>query len=134
MISPHSFTESLRAFLAEALPDIPVHTPVNTGELVVPYLLLSCIAETERIPGNHTWECTLSVALHTSGDDQGDTASRELFGQICRMIGNPRTRDRLNKSGQDFSLYALALRSIEEPLTSENNFIQSATFRVVIQF
>ena len=62
MISPHSFTESLRAFLSEALQGIFVHTPVTNGELVLPYVLLTCTAEAERIPGNHTWECNLCIS------------------------------------------------------------------------
>ena len=91
MISPHSFTESLRAFLSEALQGIFVHTPVTNGELVLPYVLLTCTAEAERIPGNHTWECNLAVELHTSGEDVSDLSSREMLSAIAarRKPGKP---------------------------------------------
>lgn len=134
MISPHSFTESLRAFLSEALQGIFVHTPVTNGELVLPYVLLTCTAEAERIPGNHTWECNLAVELHTSGEDVRDLSSREMFSVICRTLQARKTRQQLDDSAADFQLYSISLRTIEEPQTLDNNFIQSATFRVVLQF
>lgn len=133
-MNTHSITETIRRFLTETLPNLPVHTPISAGELVTPYALLTCIADDEMILGNKTWECSLQVSLHSSAQDEEDTSMREQFTTLCSILGKKATLEAINTSAPDFILYSLSLRSIEEPQTMENDFIQSATFRVVVQF
>lgn len=133
-MNTHSITETIRRFLTETLPNLPVHTPIRSGELATPYALLTCIADDEMILGNKTWECSLQVSLHSSAPDEEDTAMREQFTTLCSVLGKKTTREAINTSALDFILYSLSLRSIEEPQAMENDFIQSATFRLVVQF
>lgn len=53
-MNTHSLTETTRRFLMEAKPDLAIHTPISNGELNTPYVLLSCVADDELIPGNNT--------------------------------------------------------------------------------
>ena len=36
-MNPHSLTETLRRHLVERLPGLAVHTPLDNGELLLPY-------------------------------------------------------------------------------------------------
>ena len=133
-MNTHSINETLRRFLLEALPGVSIHTPVSNGELVVPYVLLSCVAEEELIPGNKTWECSLEVSLHYAAHDEAETTMREQFSSLCATLGRKTSREAINEAAPDFILYSLSLRSIEEPQAQDNDFTQTATFRVVAQF
>ncbi len=133
-MNTHSITETIRTCLLQLHPELAIHTPISTGELVLPYALLTCIAEDELIPGNRTWECSLQVSMHSAALDEEDTAMRKQFTTLCSVLGKTTTREAINTSASDFILYSISLRSIEEPQTMENDFIQSATFRVVVQF
>jgi len=133
-MNTHTITETIRRFLMETMPEVTIHTPISNGELSSPYVLLSCVAEEELIPGNKTWECSLQVSMHSAALDEEDTAMRKQFTALCSVLGKKATREAINTSAPDFILYSLSLRSIEEPQTMENDFIQSATFRVVAQF
>ena len=59
---------------------------------------------------------------------------REQFSTLCALLGKKTTRETINSMAADFILYSLSLQSIEEPQTMDNDFIQTATFRVVVQF
>ena len=133
-MNTHSITETIRSCLLQHYPELAIHTPISTGELVTPYALLTCIADDELILGNKTWECSLQVSMHSAALDEEDTAMRKQFTTLCSILGKKTTRESINTSAPDFILYSLSLRSIEEPQTMENDFIQSATFRVVVQF
>lgn len=133
-MNTHSIAETLRSCLLQNYPELAIHTPISTGELVTPYALLSCIADDELILGNKTWECSLQVSMHSAALDEEDTAMREQFSTLCSVLGKKTTREAINRSAPDFILYSLSLRSIEEPQTLDNDFIQTATFRVVVQF
>lgn len=133
-MNTHSITETIRTCLLQHHPELTIHTPISNGELVTPYALLTCIADDELILGNKTWECSLQVSMHSAALDEEDTAMREQFTTLCSILGKKTTRESINTSAPDFILYSLSLRSIEEPQTMENDFIQSATFRVVVQF
>ncbi len=133
-MNTHSITETIRTCLLQLHPELAIHTPISTGELETPYALLTCIADDELILGNKTWECSLQVSMHSAALDEEDTAMRKQFTALCSVLGKKATREAINTSAPDFILYSLSLRSIEEPQTMENDFIQSATFRVVVQF
>lgn len=133
-MNTHSLTETIRHFLMEMMPEVTIHTPISNGELSTPYALLSCVAEEELIPGNNTWEYSMELSLHSSAHDEEDTSMREQFSSLCALLGKKSTLETVNEAASDFILYSLSLRGIEEPQTQDNDFIQTATFRVVIQF
>ncbi len=133
-MNTHSITETIRSYLLQIHQELAIHTPISTGELATPYALLTCIADDELILGNKTWECSLQVSMHSAALAEEDTVMREQFTTLCSVLGKKTTREAINTSAPDFILYSLSLRSIEEPQTMENDFIQSATFRVVVQF
>ena len=124
----------MRRFLMEAMPEVTIHTPISNGELSTPYVLLSCVAEAELIPGNNTWEYSMELSLHSAAHDEAETSMREQFTTLCALLGRKTSRVDINEAAPDFILYSLSLRGIEEPQTQDNDFIQTATFRVVIQF
>ena len=133
-MNTHSITETIRSCLLQNYPELAIHTPVSNGELVAPYVLLSCVAEEELIPGNKTWECSLDVSLHYAAHDEAETTMREQFSSLCATLGRKTSREAINEAAPDFILYSLSLRSIEEPQAQDNDFTQTATFRVVAQF
>ena len=116
------------------MPEVTIHTPISNGELSSPYVLLSCVAEEELIPGNNTWEYSMELSLHSAAHDEEETSMREQFSTLCALLGRKTSRVAINEAAPDFILYSLSLRGIEEPQTQDNDFIQTATFRVVIQF
>lgn len=81
--------------------------------------------------GNHVWDCSLSVDLHTSGNDQSDIFSRDLFSLVGRILRVRSSHQKINESEQDFRLYSLKLRTIDQLQTIDSNYIQSATSQVV---
>ncbi len=133
-MNTHSINETIRRFLMETMPEVTIHTPISNGELSSPYVLLSCVAEEELIPGNNTWEYSMELSLHSAAHDEEETSMREQFTTLCALLGKKATRESVNKVASDFILYSLSLQGIEEPQTHDNDFIQTATFRVVIQF
>ena len=133
-MNPHSFHELLREYMQEKLPGISARTPVRTGELVTPYLLLSCSGEELLVPNNNTWECTLAVELYTNAYDNPGADSRSIFSRVCSILSGKETRKALNERASDFYLYTLTLRNIEEPDTEDGVFVQRANFRVLLQF
>lgn len=133
-MNTHSINETMRRFLMEAMPEVTIHTPISNGELSTPYVLLSCVAEAELIPGNNTWEYSMELSLHSAAHDEAETSMREQFTTLCALLGRKTSRVAINEAAPDFILYSLSLRGIEEPQTQDNDFIQTATFRVVIQF
>ena len=133
-MNTHSITETIRTCLLQIHPELEIHTPISNGELVAPYVLLSCVANEELIPGNRTWECSLVLSLHSAAHDEAETTMREQFSSLCATLGRKTTLEGVNKAAPDFLLYSLSLRSIEEPQAQENDFTQTATFRVVAQF
>lgn len=133
-MNPHSFHELLREVMQEKFPKIAVRTPVRTGELATPYLILTCTGEALLVPGNNTWECSLAVELHTNAYDNPGADSRDIFSRICRTIAEKATKKSLNERASDFYVYSLAQRSLDEPSTEDNDFIQRANYRLVIQY
>ncbi len=133
-MNPHSFHELLCELVQEKVPDVSIRTPVRTGEVHTPYLLLGCLEEEQVIRGNDTWECTLSVELHTNAYDTPGADSRDMFSRICSAVSNKETRKALNERACDFYIYSLALRSLDDPTTEESDFIQRANYRLVIQY
>lgn len=133
-MNTHTITETIRRFLMETMPEVTIHTPISNDELSSPYVLLSCVAEEELIPGNNTWEYSMELSLHSAAHDEAETSMREQFSTLCALLGRKTSRVAINEAAPDFILYSLSLRGIEEPQTQDNDFIQTATFRVVIQF
>lgn len=133
-MNTHSITETIRTYLLQLYPVLAIHTPISNGELAAPYVLLTCIAEVELIPGNRTWECTLELSLHSSAIEEAEISMREQFSSLCTILGKKTTLESVNEASPDFILYRMSLRSVEDPQTHENNFIQTATFRIVVQF
>lgn len=133
-MNPHSFHELLRELMQEEFPQISIRTPVRTGELATPYLLLTCTGEEPLIAGNNTWECTLAVELHTTAYDNPGADSRDMFSRICRAIGEKSMKKSLNERAGDFYVYSLSQRSLDEPSTEDNDFIQRANYRVILQY
>ena len=133
-MNTHSIAETIRSCLLQNYPELAIHTPISNGELVAPYALLNCMADEELIPGNRTWECSLVLSLHSVAHDEAETTMREQFSSLCATLGRKTTLEGVNKAAPDFMLYSLSLRSIEEPQAQDNDFTQTATFRVVAQF
>lgn len=133
-MNTHSLACAIRTFLLDVAPDMTVHLPVNNAELHEPYILLNLTADNELVAGNHTWECTLSVEVHTEAHDQLPLESRRLMNKVCGILSAKSTKKQLNDAALDFFLYALSLRSVNEPQAQENTFTQTADFRIVVQF
>ena len=133
-MNTHSITETIRTCLLQIYPELEIHTPISNGELVAPYVLLSCVADEELIPGNRTWECSLVLSLHSAAHDEAETTMREQFSSLCTTLGKKTTRESVNEAAPDFILYSLSLRNSEEPQAQENTFIQTAILRIVVQF
>lgn len=68
-MNPHSIAESVRLYMQERLPGIPVHTALDNGGLRLPYLLVQATADSEIVPGNATWELTLALELNAAAPD-----------------------------------------------------------------
>lgn len=130
----HCYSEALRQCLLEAKPGLAVHTAVSSAALSTPYVLLVCTAEEELVRGNGTWECALAAQLHTSGYDEADATSRRMFTELCSFADSEEARQALNARKPGFYVYAQSLQSIEEPQAQEQDFIQNARFRVILQF
>ena len=133
-MNPHSFTESLRLKLAFAFPGLSIHTAVMDGSRSLPYVLLSLSSGEERIQRNHTWNCELSVQLFTHAQDTSGEDARNQFSSLCAAVEKGSLREALNESASDFYLYRLSLQAVDEPMVQDDSFIQSARFRVLIQF
>ena len=86
-MNTHSITETIRSCLLQLHPELTIHTPISTGELVTSYALLTCIADDELILGNKTWECSLQVSMHSAALDEEDTAMRKQFTTLCSVLG-----------------------------------------------
>ena len=76
----------------------------------------------------------MTLALHSAALEEEETSMRKQFSSLCALLGKKTSRDTINGMAADFILYSLSLQSIEEPQTMDNDFIQTATFRVVVQF
>lgn len=133
-MNPHSFTENLRLKLDAAFPGLPIHTAIMDGSRVLPYVLLTLASGEELIRRNHTWDCELSVQLFTHAQDTGGEEARKGFASLCAEVEKSSLRDALNESASDFYLYRLSLLAIGEPMVQDDTYIQSARFRVLIQF
>lgn len=133
-MNTHSVNEALRLYLQGLLPDISIHTPVNCDSLSEPYILVSCTADSELIPKNHTWACNVSVEVHTSAHDQDEEASRNQAADLFALLAKRCSREAVNALSTDFLLYSFALSSVLEPEAVEDAFIQRGEFRAVVQF
>lgn len=133
-MNPHSFTETLKQVLPEIHSELNIYTPVTTTDRVYPYVLLTFTADDARIPGNHTWECELEVQFHSNAYDLGGISARHYFSALCADLEKPHLRMTLNESATDFYLYRLALLALDEPQVQDDVFIQTARFRVLLQF
>lgn len=131
-MNTHSLNETLRQFLADAFPTLAIHTPLNNGELKVPYVLISATADDELIARNNTWNLTLTVEVHSSAFDHPDSESREWATAVFQMLAQARSS--LNALAEDFVLYSILLTSIEEPSVKDNDFVQRAAFKVIAQY
>ena len=130
----HAITEGLRKFLSNAFPNLNVHSPINNGELSVPYVLLSSVAEDETIIGNHTWSISLDISVHTPAYEMGDSLSRAWASELFSLLAKDTTKISLNYSAANFLIYSLRHVSIEEPKTRNNEFVQRARFKIIAQF
>lgn len=133
-MSPHSFSETLKQLLASYKPELHVYTPITEEDRIYPYILLTLTADEERIPKNHTWECELEAQFHSNAYDLGGVSARHYFSQLCADLEKQELRIALNEAAPDFYLYRISLISVEEPQVQDDTFIQSARFRVMIQF
>lgn len=133
-MNPHSFSETLRQVLAERHPELQLYLPVEDGERVYPYILLTATADEERILMNHTWECSLDVQFHTNAYDLAGVSARHYFTQLCAEMETSTLRLLLNNAAPDFYLYRIALIAVDEPQVQDETFIQTARYRVTIQF
>ena len=133
-MNPHSFTEALRLKLDAAFSGLSIHTAVMDGSRSLPYVLLTLSSGEERILRNHTWDCELSVQLLTHAQDTNGEEARNRFASLCAEVEKGSLRDLLNESASDFYLYRLSLQVVDEPMVQDDSFIQSARFRVLIQF
>ncbi len=136
MTDTSTFSETLRGYLAAALPDLPVLLHIGTGKVdtAAPYVVLTVTAEQELVRGNHTWELGLVLELHAKAYETEGGEQQDLFRSLCSVIQTPALVDDLNRQAADFYLYALSLQGADEPLVQDNSFIQSARCRAVIQF
>ena len=133
-MTPHSFSETLKQVLVDTHPELQLYLPIEDGERVYPYVLITVTADEERILKNHTWECSLDVQLHTNAYDLEGVSARRYFSQLCAEIEKPELRLLLNDAASDFYLYRIALLTVDEPQVQDETFIQSARFRVLLQF
>lgn len=133
-MNPHSFTENLKHTLENNLSGLSIHTAIMEGSRALPYVLLTLASGEERIQRNHTWDCELSVQLFTHAQDTSGEDARNRFSSLCLELKKSGLRDTLNKSASDFYLYHLSLLAIDEPMVQDDTYIQSARFRVLIQF
>ena len=100
-MNTHSLACAIRTFLLDVAPDMTVHLPVNNAELHEPYILLNLTADNELVAGNHTWECTLSVEVHTEAHDQLPLESRRLMNKVCGILSAKSTKKQLNDAALD---------------------------------
>lgn len=128
----HSLNETLRQFLADNFPTLAIHTPLNNGELKVPYVLLAATADDELIARNNTWHMTLSVEVHSSAFDHTDKESRDWATAVFQTLAQARSP--LNALADDFFIYSILLSSVDEPEVKDNDFVQRAAFKVIVQF
>lgn len=133
-MNPHSFPESLRLHLAESFSELNIYTAVSGDDRSLPYVLLTLSAGEERILRNHTWECELAVQLHSNAHDLEGDAARQYYSDLCAAVCKDELREALNKSASDFFLYRISLLGVDESQAMDDTFIQTARFRVLIQF
>lgn len=133
-MNPHSFSETLRQVLAERHPELQLYLPVEDGERVYPYVLVTVTADEEIILMNHTWECSLEIQFHSNAYELAGVSARRYFSQLCAEMEKPELRLLLNDIAPDFYLYRIALLAVDEPQVQDESFIQSARYRVTIQF
>lgn len=133
-MNPHTLAENVRSYLSSAQTELPVYAAVGTAELHAPYVLLTCVAEKELIPGNHTWEYTLEMSLISCACDESDEEMHRSFGTLCTLLESPQALPSINTNATDMLLYHLTLHSTAEPQAQDTLFTQSATFRIVVQF
>lgn len=128
----HSVNETLRFCLSKAFPELAIQTPLNAEELTLPYILLSSTAEEECITRNNTWRFSLSLEIHTSAYDTPDTEGRKLASLVLQYLAQ--CGDDLNRSAPDFYVYSIQAEAVDEPQAQDKDFIQRATFRLIVQF
>lgn len=133
-MNPHTFTETLAPILGASHPELQICTPIASESRSYPYALLSFTADEERILRNHTWECELEVQFHSNAYDLGGISARHYFSALCNELEQPAIRIAVNEAAADFYLYRLSLLSSDEPQVLDDVFIQSARFRVMLQF
>lgn len=133
-MNTHSFTSLLRQALVDSQPGLNIYTPVMADNRSLPFALLTLYSGEEKIPRNHTWECELEIQVHTNAHDQSEDTARQFLSGIQRLVLNPALLESLNKSAEDFFLYRIALLAVDAPQAMDNTFIQTARFRVMIQF
>ena len=133
-MNPHSFSETLRQVLADRHPELQLYLPVEDGERLYPYVLVSVTADEERILMNHTWEFSLELQFHTNAYELAGVSARRYFAQLCAEMEKPELRLLLNDAAPDFYLYRIALLAVDEPQVQDESFIQTARYRVTIQF
>ena len=133
-MNPHSLTETLRRHLVERLPGLAVHTPLDNGELLLPYALVEATADSERVPGNGTWEMSVSLELHTNAHEQDGEEAHYSGADLVRVLCAAGARKALNEVAEDFYLYSLKLSSLSPAEVQDDSFVQHAEFRAVVQF
>ena len=133
-MNPHSLTETLRHFLEERLPGLSVRTPLDNGELALPYALVEATADTERVPGNGTWEMSVSLELHTNAHEQDGEEARYSGADVVQALCAAGARKDINEVAGDFYLYSLKLATLDRAEVQDDSFVQHAEFRAVVQF
>lgn len=133
-MNPHSFSETLATILGASHPEWQVCTPVSSEERAYPYVLLTLAADDERIPSNHTWECGLEAQFHSNAYDLGGASARHYFSSLCADLEKPAFRIAINEAAPDFYLYGISLLTLDVPQVQDDVFIQTARFRVMLQF
>lgn len=133
-MNPHSVTETLRRFMAERLPGLAVQTPLDNGELLLPYVLVHVTADSEKVVGNGTWDMSVSLELHTNAHEQGGEEARYSGADVVRVLCAAGARKDINEAAEDFFLYSLKLAALDRAEVQDDSFVQHAEFRAVVQF
>lgn len=122
-MNPHSLTETLRRHLVERLPGLAVHTPLDNGELLLPYALVEATADSERVPGNGTWDMTVSLELHTNAHEQDGEEARYSGADVVQALCAAGARKGINEAAVDFYLFSQKLAALDRTEVQEDSFV-----------
>ena len=123
-----------RRHLVERLPGLAVQTPLDNGELLLPYVLVHVTADSEKVVGNGTWDMSVSLELHTNAHELDGEEARYSGADVVQALCAAGARKALNEAAEDLYLYSLKLAALDRAEVQDDSFIQHAEFRAVVQF